>query len=271
MERLKFLTLLLCLVVLPLRSGSGEESVPASFDWLRMELTVVGTGHIEPSQSGNPAEWQLQAVQSAEGRVTDNFISAMRDLRIDGYRTAGDVLLSDRVKNRGLYEYLSRIERSTVYYDDSTVRVEKVFPFFGPRGFFPLLVDAGIDRGHFIEYAEYVFSEEFTGLVVDARQQGKVEAAMPRFYDENHNLVYSAEIMDADYYRRWGSVQYVRDPSLGPYESRVGAHPLRIVAAPDDKLIETDIALYNEDARRLLQYRGTRAHLLQGRVIVIID
>jgi hypothetical protein len=90
-------------------------------------------------------------------------------------------------------------------------------------------------------------------------------------YDESHELVYSAELMDAADYARWGSVQYVRDPSGERWGLRVGPRPLRIVAAPDDKLTRTDIALYDEDARRLLQHEETRRSLRQGRVVIIID
>ena len=65
-------------------------------------------------------------------------------------------------------------------------------------------------------------------------------------------------------------VQYTNDPQYRDYTSRVGYNPLRIVARREDKLMDTDISIFTEDARILLSREVTLRNLQEGRVIIIL-
>jgi hypothetical protein len=240
-------------------------------DWAGQTLTVSGTGEVDLEDGVNPADRQLRAARDAEEELLASFISSLQELRIDAYRTARDVLLQEPGKSGPLYAYFARMERVSVRYGEHTVVLRKNLPLFGEEGFMHLLVDAGTDPGNFPGYDEYLFSRPFTGLVVDARGMGKVPSADPRIFDQSHTLVYSSELMETEWYRRWGSVRFTRDPSYRKHRERVGEYPLRVAAFPDERLIETDLAVLTADAVTLLQHPDSRRSLLEGRVVVILD
>jgi len=226
---------------------------------------------VSGEESGNAADWQYAAQRRAEEGLFENFIRSMNKVRVDAYRTAADIIHSDYTKNRRLYNYYAGIRKSEIRYIQQDVMIEKIFPLFGENGFMLILFEAGYDTGNFHAYDRFVHSAVFTGLVVDARGLGKVPAAAPRIFDSNHTLVFSADMMYLESFRKWGAVQYTDDLNVRLYEKRVGDNPYRIVAIHDDKLIETDIAISVEDAQVLLQKEGSRENLMQGRVVIIMD
>ena len=243
----------------------------AIVDWRRMELKVSAVSTILEEESGNTADWQYTAQRRAEESLFENFIRSMKKVQVDAYSTAADVIHSDYTKNRRLYSYYTGMRKSEIRYIEQDVIIEKIFPLFGEDGFMQILFEAGYDTGNFHTYDRFVHSIVFTGLVVDARGLGKVPAAAPRIFDSNHTLVFSADMMYLESFRKWGAVQYTDDLNVRLYEKRVGDNPYRIVAIHDDKLIETDIAISVEDAQVLLQKEGSRENLMQGRVVIIMD
>lgn len=274
MDRLRKLTVIVGLIAcaFALSAQTLRLSSPRfDIDWAGQSLEVIGTGEVELNGGVNPAQRQLKAAREAEEELLASFISSLQELRVDAYRSARDVLLQEPEKSGPLYAYFARMQQVSVRYGDRTVELRSTLPLFGDEGFMHLLVDAGIDPGNFHEYEEYVFSRPFTGLVVDARGMGKVPSADPRIFDQSHTLVYSSQLMDPEQYRRWGSARFTPDPAYREHRDRVGEHPLRVAAFPDERLIETDLALLTEDARMLLQHPGSRRSLQEGRVVVILD
>jgi hypothetical protein len=80
--------------------------------------------------------------------------------------------------------------------------------------------------------------------------------------------------MERERFDEWGAVQYVTDPNdmrIHQRFSSTGEEPFRIVAIPDDKLLETDVMIFSEDAQILLNHLETRSNLRQGRVVIILD
>lgn len=248
-----------------------QHSPSLNIDWIEESITVSGTATEELEDGANAVEQQLKGIRQAEETLLKNFISSMQELRIDAYRDARHVLLQEPERNKRLYSYYERMKQISVRYSGKNVELQKSFPLYGDKGLLPLLVDAGTDPGNFPVYQEYVFSRPFTGLVIDARGLGKVPSAVPRVFDQSHTLVYSAELMDHEQYRRWGSVQFTDDPFYREYRERVGDYPLQIAAFPDDRLIATDVAISIDDAMVLLQHDASRTSLMEGRVIIILD
>lgn len=251
----------------------NDAPVPAfSIDWEQNSLAVYGSADIVFEEPGSAAEWQLKAALQAEEELLKSFVTAMGELRVGGLDTARQVILEQPSVSRLLYDYFHGMEKTSVAYGERSVTMRKTLPFFGPQGFLHLLAEEGYDTGNFPRYQEYVFSRPFTGLVIDARGMGIVPSAVPRVWEPSeHILVYSAELMDPEYYLRWGSVQFTDDPYYREYRDRVGEYPLRVVAAPDRRLLDTDIALFREDVLVLLQEEESRTALEQGRVVVILD
>jgi hypothetical protein len=235
-----------------------------------MEATVAGYGAVQPRESGNMIEWQFDATRTASQDLLLKFIHSMKQLQIDAYNSAHDILMNDYEKNMEIYTYCKEFKPSFISYGEDSVTITKVFPFYGVNGFVPKLIQAGRDTGNFKKYEEYAFTAPFTGLVIDARGLGKLPAIAPRVFDEEHNIVYSVDLIEKEDFNKWGAVQYSDDPKI-ENTKRVGINPFRIVAIPNRKLIQTDIAISTEDARILLQHEETRINLERSRVLIIID
>lgn len=259
--------------ILPINLCGQTESGArvCTIDWVRMEVSVVGEGSIIVKENGNPIEWQYDAVLKAQKDILKNYLSCMKLVLVDAYTSGWSLLERNPQKNESIYSYIQDYKPYSVRYKEDKVTVSKTIPLFGNRGLAKLLVAPGTDTGNFSTYDTYVYSTSFTGLVVDARGLDRVPALAPKIYDEDHNVVYSADLVKKESFERWGALQYTGDPHYREFEERVGAHPYRVVAIKDEKLIRTDIALSNGDAVVLLQHEETRRSLEEGRVVVIID
>ena len=271
MDRLK--TVVLILVFLTTVSVHADSTQNAGFvvDWEQMKLRVFGSSQITPQDSGNVIDWQFKAARSAEQNLLRSFIDAMKYIQMDGYQTAHEVLLHDLERNKQIYQYCDRIKARSIRYNETDATVEKAFDFYGSDGFIPILFKAGKDTGNFPEYDSYVFSTAFSGFVIDARGLNRKTTIAPRIFDQEHNLVYSADLMERYYFTKWGAVQYVTDPNDRRIGERVGENPFRIVAIPDNRLLDTDMSIFTEDAWILLRHQTTKSNLQMGRVVIIID
>jgi hypothetical protein len=272
MDRLK--TGLLVLVFVSSITVTLADSIGESgyiVDWKQTRLRIAGSSQLVSQDSGNVIDWQLEAARNAEQNLLRSFIDAMKDIRIDGYHTAHDVLYQDLQRNEQIYSYFNSIRNRSISYGETDVVVEKELDFFGPRGFIPILFKAGKETGKFPEYCDYVFSTTFSGLLIDARGLDRKPAVAPSIYDQEHNLVYSADLMELYHFEERGAVLYLTDPNDKRIRERVGDNPFRTIAIPDGKLLETDLSIFSEDARVLLQNQATINNLQMGRVVIIVD
>jgi hypothetical protein len=240
-------------------------------DWRAREIVITGTGYIVPGDTGNQIEWQYSATVNAKQDLLKSFIASMRALRVDAFEYARDIMIKNSQRNEAVYRYMSAIGEFQTIYGDKKVVLRKKIPFFGINGVVKLLMEGGKDPANFPSYNEFVYSTDFTGVVIDARGLGKAPSINPRIFDEEHTLVYSADLLDSESFEQWGACQYTDDPYYKGLESRVGENPYRIVAIHNDKLIETDICISTENAMVLLQDEETRKRLEEGRVIIILD
>jgi hypothetical protein len=264
------------LVFLFLSAISGQAEPPDhpmyQINWRLMELRVFGYGTVSELDRGNMIEWQLNTARRANQNLLRNFLDAMRYVQVDAFQSAHDILAADLQRNELMYRYNNTVNTVSIRYGDNDVTVTKVFPFFGQGGFATLLFRAGKDLGNFPTYANtYISSSDFTGLVIDARNLGRIPAFAPRIFDEDHKLIYAADFIRRESFERWGTVQYTVDPLYKDHIRRVGDNPFRIVARGDEKLMPTDISIFTEDARILLAREATRSHLEEGRVIIILE
>ena len=271
MEKLKIILISVFMLIFSVSLLFSEERLAAEIDWPDGILTVYGYGDIIPQEKGNFVEWQYKAVTDANVDLMKNFFKALKSLRVDNFHNASDLLLNNQNLNRNILDYFGKIKKKDLIYFDTYVKIAKRYKFYGPDGFIKYFVTVGSDLDDFPKYNDYVFTTDFTGLVIDARGLGKQTAVSPKIYDENHNLIYSADFVDPEYFLKWGIVQYTNTPYYDKYVERVGKNPFRIIALRENKLIETDIEISDENAKILLQSELTKQRLKEGRVIIIID
>lgn len=272
MDKVKNILFVLIFLTIVTHAFSFENEYPRfTFDWYNTEIKVIGIGDIIPQDSGNFIEWQYDALRKAQTNLFKNFIVSLSALRIDAYNYAQDILIRESEKNEWTYDYVKDVRKKIVQYTEQSVVMKTDYPLFGQNGLAKLLVTAGMDRGTFPKYDEYVYSTPFTGLVIDGRGLKRVPALCPRIYNEDHQSIYSVDQMNRESFETWGTVQYSDDPFYRAFEERVGNNPYKIVALENEKLIPTDLTISNENAMVLLQNETTRKNLMEGRVIIILD
>jgi len=270
---MKIVFILILIFILPVTVYVFPQEKPDGnyLYWEKGFIKVKGSSKIIHRTTGNIIEWQYDAAVQAKRNLLQNFVVSLNKIRVDAYHTAGDILIKNRDRNEHLYRYIDSKKITDIFYTDNLVEISINLPFFGENGFFNILVTPGIDPGNFPNYEVYTYSTEFTGLVIDCRGLGRVPAIAPRIFDEKHNLVYSVDYIEEDFFKKWGAVKYTDDPYYSGFEQRVGSNPFRIVAIENPKLINTDIAISTVDSRILLQNENTRKKLQEGRVIIVIE
>jgi len=270
MEKVKKL-LLIALFIFSANILFSGDKITSEIDWPNGVLTVYGYGDIVHQKTGNFMQWQYKAVTDAKQNLMQNFYRALKNLRIDNFHYASSLLLNDQKLSKKIIDYLRNRKKMDLIYYNTYVKVIQKYKYYGLEGFVKDFVSVGSDLDNFPKFNGYIFSTGFTGLVIDARGLGKIPAVSPNIYDEDHNLIYGADFIVPDYFDKWGMVQYTNNPDYSKYIDRVGNNPFRIVALRENKLIETDIEISNEDAEVFLQSELTKKALKGGKVIIILD
>jgi hypothetical protein len=128
----------------------------------------------------------------------------------------------------------------------------------------------------------------FTGLVVfiprplrkwgeAPREDDLIQALFPRIYYQKGGpggevaLLWSVEMLQAEYLNRWGMVAYTEGFDEGPYLQRIGTDPLRIMARHLYGTSPTDILISEEDALKILASQENRGLLSEGRVLFLLE
>jgi hypothetical protein len=84
-------------------------------------------------------------------------------------------------------------------------------------------------------------------------------------------LLWSVEMLIADYLNRWGMVAYAEGFAEESYENRIGTDPLRIMARHLYGTTPTDILIAESDALKILASPENRQLLSEGRVLFLLE
>ncbi len=120
-----------------------------------------------------------------------------------------------------------------------------------------------------------------TGLMIDARGRLPVHGTsdrvhlqpvlLPRIYDEEMNLVLSADMVNPEYLERWGVAAYSTTTDPEAHIERLGNDPLIVAAdalfgrTPANPVIPADAA------HTLLIQEANRHILVEGRIVILVD
>jgi hypothetical protein len=108
----------------------------------------------------------------------------------------------------------------------------------------------------------------YTGIVIDARGLALQPAVFPRIFDEDGQVLYAPESVQAEVAMQWGYVAYTRVLDSAQVESRVGKNPLLLHARRTAGPARVDVIMSRE-AGPQLQHAAIRLLLAHGRVIIV--
>lgn len=109
----------------------------------------------------------------------------------------------------------------------------------------------------------------YTGIVVDARGLVLQAALFPRILDEEAQVLYAPEVVDAEIAARRGYVAYSTGAPEAQTFARVGTNPLVVRARRVAGPARVDVVMRRADAARLRQDSGTRRLFRQCRVLIV--
>lgn len=277
---------LACLIFSLLTAAAAGQSVSGSptVDWERGELVLDIRLEIEPELRLHPKA-RFLAEAEIEKQLPSLFLEAVGKIPLDSYTTLAERLQEDP----DLFRHFQALaaagirSRSRFSAELEHVDVGYTYPFYGEEGLIAQLIRHTRARP-LQRVLGFVPSRTFTGLVIyaagDFPAHGKSgeeavrPALLPDLYDEDMNLIFSADAADPEYLRRWGNVGYVRGVDrfeAGGYTERIGLNPLKTMARGVFGKNSTDIIIPREVARQLLAVEENHRLLLEGRVLVILN
>ena len=252
-----------------------KESVLWRENRILLDVRLAREGSIQAN-----TRYLLEA--EVESLLPSLFLDALLDTPFDSAHTLGEKIK----KESEFIPYLRAVSEqgqkvfSSYSADLNQVHLRYSFPFYGDQG---LVVPFVTHTRPYPLRRLLTFepSRTFTGVVIYAKgeypahgktiEQRLTPSFFPKIYDQDMNLVLSAEMCEPEYLKRWGLVAYTDTLDEGPYLERIKTLPLRIVARGIFGRNATDVIIATDAAAKLLSREGNRQLLREGRILIIID
>lgn len=113
--------------------------------------------------------------------------------------------------------------------------------------------------------------EEFTGLIVDAGGREVKPAMAPGIYSESGRQIYGYQDVDQDYLVQHGLVGYAESVQKAREMSRVGDNPLVVEAKQVRGKNSCDLAVSNQEAKKISSASLESPFLEECRVIFVVN
>ena len=275
MKKLMLLVVLAALLALPMVALAGDNDGVVQkvghgeVNWTGKVITVTGSGSPNLKGGAVPAQLRLQTERAAELDAYRKILEIVKGVQVNSKQTIGAQMQASpevSAKVEGLIKGMRRID--TKYYSDGGVDVIVQFPLDGsltqaviPSDTKPVAAEAPKVQ------AQAPGSQQYTGLVVDARGLKLVPALAPRIVDESGKELYDASKIDPVTLKSAGGIAYVLNVDSAKKNNRVTDNPLIIKAAKIAEGGKCDLVIAKEDAAKL----DGKDFLNKGRVVVIVD
>lgn len=269
---------------MPLLGAIGiAPRVQTEFDWFRGQVSLKISQSLPPSFAPMPTV-KLRLQQELKSQFPLHLLSALGPLLVDSRRNLTTALLEEPELVSALTLVGKNLSPARIYLTEDLKTLNLSYQF----SLFPDIIRSLRPEGTSSPLPlrmGYEPSAPFTGLVIYAADPLPVHGErnnkgepledfiapclLPRLYDEEMNLVFSADNMDPSYRESWGVFQYTPSLEVQDHSERVGDYPFYTMAVKLFGIYNTDLVLSTEATRKLLSREDTRRLLREGRVIVI--
>lgn len=232
-------------------------------DWaaglLQSSGQADGSGRV--TAPSHVAEAYTHALRIGRQRL----FQALLDLRFDATRTVAQALQESTSRRLALQELVDTAPVIRTRYKargsvESTVQVSLVGPLTTV-----LLPERASPAPAVTPPAGAVY----TGIVVDARGLVLQAAVFPRILDEDAQVFYAPEVVDAAIAARRGYVAYSTGAPEAQTFARVGTNPLVVRARRVAGSSRVDVVMSRADAVRIREDSSTRHLFRQCRVLIV--
>ncbi|MGL4394293.1 MAG: hypothetical protein ACRCS8_03620 [Brevinema sp.] len=206
-------------------------------------------------------------------QLSDFMYSAVKKVQVSSVFFVDDFLKRDPQIEVNIMSRLLALNVRNNVVRDSYVRGQMVFPLYGADSLSePFYQNIKQTRVTNYLQREAVSSVHFDTLIIDMVMFEKFQATlMPRVIDQNGNLLHGVETLDRNTLSRQGPVHYVssvRDAFAHPAR---GENVAYILPENVSGFLNSDIVLFNADARRIFSQQRTINALQKGNVIIIVN
>ena len=282
LNKIKSLTLI-CSIAISIFTGftafaETEINTETSVSWLTGDVTITATAHI-PESTTNITLERFRITESIDRNLTGIVTEAFSGIYLDSLNTLEDGFSS----NSGMMaEFDSLNLKKTMISSSMGLRLDKVTNIYKYNIFeelIPILI-THTKPEPVPEVISYEPTAGFSGIIIYAasplpfygeNKSGNLNPAIfPKIFDENMNIVASAEMTDPEYLKEWGFILYIDSFDEKQYEERIGLYPFRTTAEGIFGNNRTDILITEEAAKKILYNKSNRRLINEGRIIVII-
>jgi hypothetical protein len=207
---------------------------------------------------------RASAFAAAAQVARQRLLTAVGQLRLDAGHTVESALQEARDKRQALATLVAAAEVvQTRYLPQGAVESTVQVPLFGRLAalLWPEVVAASAP-------AAEATSGVYTGIVIDARGLALQPALFPRILDEDGQVLYAPESVQAEVAMQQGYVAYTSVMDSPLVESRVGKNPLLLRARRTAGPARVNVIMSRADGPQL-QHAAIRLLLAHGRVMIV--
>ena|GEM_PF-3907181 len=254
-----------------------QQFANATINWFDYTISAAGKGEL-PRMEMKWDKAEKIATRKAMMRSRYNLLQALKKLRIERELLVGELFREHKdlaADIRGKI-HNSRITKKSV---KNNQFVQVVTEIEIDSGFSRQLIPSGVwytDGGDFLDKSETKQKvrnennkDNYTGIIVDARNLPAKPALIFRLYDQEGKVVYGPAIVERHFALDQGMAIYVSNKSAARETARVGKNPLVLRAIEAVENATCDLVLPSGEAGKL-QRVNTRTDLLNESRLAII-
>jgi hypothetical protein len=239
-----------------------ESLAAGQVDWTTG--VVRSSARAEAASGGGTPVRRASTFAAAAQVARQRLHTAIGQLRLDAGRTVESALQEAQDKRQELEALVAAAEVvHTRYLPQGTVESTVQLPLFGRLAAL-LWPEAGAVA---VPVAE-VPSGVYTGIVIDARGLALQPALFPRILDEDGQVLYAPESVQAEVAMQQGYVTYISVMDSPLVQARVGTNPLLLRAHRAVGPARVNVMMSRADGSQL-QHAAVRLLLAHGRVIIV--
>ncbi|MBM3315828.1 hypothetical protein FJY71_08350 [candidate division WOR-3 bacterium] len=257
--------------------GQVTEPVPGGvIDWGGRIVRATGSGVADPGIT-NPAQARLMAERAAVVNAQRNLLEIVKGVRVNSDTKVENFMTRYDVVNSAVEGTVMGARQVGPAQWDSVrglAQVEMEMNLVGPQSLAeamaPVLERQGGEVGPQLTPEVQAFFQQYSGLVIEARDSTLKPALCPRIYDEDGNLLLDTEQALAGTGRAGrAAVHYVRQLDEILNRPEFARQPLVLRLRQIQGRLGADIVLSRQDADKLRWLKdGARFLLDAGRLIV---
>lgn len=195
---------------------------------------------------------------------------ALERIVLDENHNLGEYMDENPIFRDSVIEYFnSTPETETKRLEKNTLHLESRLQLIGRKKLISLFFQ-DLGGGDFPEFRDHLPSEDYSGVVVDARDIEFQPSLFPKLMNEygvdlyNRNYALPAAIQEM------GMVAYLDNPKSTELRKRVGKNPYWVVPTAVSGKNKTNLVLSYEEGKKVLASSLTRRNLKLCKVVILV-